>query len=72
MAKKASRQKKGNPISRYLRETVAELRKVTWPTRKEASQLTVIVLIVIGLTSVFLGLMDFLFARLIGVIISLG
>lgn len=71
MAKKASR-KKGNPVSRYLRETAAELRKVTWPTRKEATQLTVIVLIVIGLTSVFLGLMDFLFARLIGVIISLG
>jgi preprotein translocase subunit SecE len=71
VAKKASR-KKGNPISRYLRETVAELRKVTWPTRKEATQLTVIVLIVIGLTSVFLGLMDFLFARLIGVIISIG
>lgn len=71
MAKKASR-KKGNPVSRYLRETTAELRKVTWPTRKEATQLTVIVLIVIGLTSVFLGLMDFLFARLIGVIISLG
>jgi preprotein translocase subunit SecE len=71
VAKKASR-KKGNPVSRYLRETVAELRKVTWPTRREASQLTVIVLIVIGLTSVFLGLMDFLFARLIGVIITIG
>ncbi len=71
MAKKASR-KKGNPISRYLRETVAELRKVTWPTRKEASRLTVIVLIVIVLMSAFLGVMDLLFSRLISVVINLG
>lgn len=71
MAKKASR-KKGNPVSRYLRETAAELRKVTWPTRQEATQLTLIVLVVIGLTSVFLALMDYLFTQLIGAIISLG
>ena len=71
MAKKASR-KKGNPISRYLRETVAELRKVTWPTRREATQLTGIVLIVIVLMSVFLGAMDVLFSRLISVVINLG
>jgi preprotein translocase subunit SecE len=71
VAKKASR-KKGNPVSRYLRETAAELRKVTWPTRQEATQLTLIVLVVIGLTSVFLALMDYLFTQLIGAIISLG
>ena len=33
-------------ISRYWRETVGELRKVTWPTPKEAWALTKIVLIV--------------------------
>ncbi len=57
---------------RYLRETVAELRKVNWPTRKEATQLTLIVLAVIGVTSIFLGLMDFIFARLIALVVGLG
>jgi preprotein translocase subunit SecE len=70
VAKSASR-KKQNPVLRYFRETIAELRKVNWPTRKDATQLTVIVLIVIGATSLFLGFMDLLFARFFAFIISL-
>ena len=30
-----------NCIQRYFSETIGELRKVTWPTRKEATNLTV-------------------------------
>jgi preprotein translocase subunit SecE len=71
VAKSASR-KRQNPISRYFRETSAELRKVSWPSRKEATQLTFIVLIVIGLTSMFLGFLDILFTRLFAIIINLG
>ena len=29
-----------NCIQRYFSETIGELRKVTWPTRKEATNLT--------------------------------
>ena len=64
--------KKPNAISRTLRETVAELRKVTWPTRPEATQLTIVVLVVLAVMSTFLGTMDLLFARLIGWALSLG
>ena len=64
--------KQPNAISRMLRETVAELRKVTWPTRPEATQLTIVVLVVLGVMSTFLGAMDLLFARLIGWVLSLG
>jgi preprotein translocase subunit SecE len=53
-----------NAIQRYFRETVGELKKVNWPTRKEATNLTIIVLIVTVSTSLFLGLMDFLFTQL--------
>jgi len=52
--KKAS--KKQNAIRRFTRETVGELRKVSWPTRQEAWQLTVIVLVVLAFMSVFLGI----------------
>jgi preprotein translocase subunit SecE len=71
VAKTASR-KKSLGIVRYFRETIAELRKVNWPTRREATQLTVIVLVVIGLTSVLLGSTDLLFSRLFAFILSLG
>ena len=61
-----------NVIVRTLRETVGELRKVSWPTRPEATQLTIVVLVVLAVMSAFLGSMDFLFSRLIGWVINLG
>ena len=60
--KKSSR-KQGNFITRYFRETVGELRKVSWPTRQEATSLTIVVLIVIALMSAFLGVLDFIYSR---------
>jgi preprotein translocase subunit SecE len=69
---KAAAKKRSNPVFRYFRETFVELRKVNWPTREEATQLTIIVLIVVGLMSALLGLLDFVFARFIAIIVSLG
>ncbi len=66
MAKKKSA--RGNAITRYYRETVGELRKVTWPTRQEAINLTVVVLIVTFGMSAFLGILDYLFTRLFALI----
>lgn len=59
-----------NFIQRYFRETVGELKKVNWPTRKEAVNLTIVVLIVTASTSLFLGLMDFLFTQLFVLILG--
>ena len=73
MAKsRAASRKKPNAIVRFFRETVAELKKVNWPTRQEATQLTVIVLLVVIIMSTLLGVLDFLFARLFGFIVGLG
>ena len=52
--KKASKKKNG--IQRFTRETVGELRKVSWPTRQEAWQLTMIVIVVLAFMSLFLGI----------------
>ena len=51
-----------NAITRYFRETWAELKKVRWPTRQEAQNLTLIVLAVTVGMAAILGLMDFFFA----------
>lgn len=73
MAKsRAASKKKSNPVVRYLRETRAELKKVTWPTRQEATKLTIIVLIVVAFMSALLGTLDYIFSRVMGYIISLG
>jgi preprotein translocase subunit SecE len=55
-------------IKRFWRETVGELRKVTWPTPEEAWALTKVVLIVTVIMSIILGLMDFVFQKLIGLL----
>jgi preprotein translocase subunit SecE len=60
-----------NAIVRYLRETRAELSKVTWPTRQEATNLTIIVLITVLVSSLVLGGFDYLFAQLFSLIIGL-
>lgn len=51
-----------NALQRYFNETVGELRKVSWPTRREATNLTIVVLIVTGAMSIFLGGLDFIFS----------
>lgn len=51
---------------------MAELRKVNWPTRQEATQLTLLVLLVIFIMSSLLGVLDFLFSKLFGFIVTLG
>lgn len=48
----------GNAIARYIRETRGEMRKVTWPTRDEATRLTIIVLAFTAVFAIFLGLVD--------------
>ena len=48
--------KKQNALQRFSRETIGELRKVSWPTRQEAWQLTLSVLVVLAFMSVFLGI----------------
>jgi preprotein translocase subunit SecE len=48
--------KKQNAIQRFVRETIGELKKVTWPTSREAWQLTQVVLAVLLIMAVFLGL----------------
>jgi preprotein translocase subunit SecE len=52
-----------NPVSRYLRETRGELRKVVWPTREEAWRLTAIVLAVTLASAAFLWFWDTIFSN---------
>jgi preprotein translocase subunit SecE len=50
--------KKQNAIQAYFRETVGELRKVAWPSRREVTQLTGIVLAVMFVMGIILGVTD--------------
>jgi preprotein translocase subunit SecE len=63
VAEKKTEKKKGeNAIVRYLRETWFELRRVSWPTRSEAINLTIIVVAVTTFLALVLGVMDWVFS----------
>jgi len=49
---------------KFFGEVFGELRRVTWPTRQEATRLTVLVLIVSLAFGIFLGIADMVFAEL--------
>lgn len=68
--KTITERKSPNRVQRYVRETIGELRKVSWPTRKEATSLTIVVLIVTFTMSALLGLLDFFYSRLMALILS--
>ena len=50
---------------RAVGETIAELKKVVWLTRRETIYLTVLVLIVAGTVGLVLGLIDWGFTNLV-------
>jgi preprotein translocase subunit SecE len=49
--------------TRFLREVVAELRKVIWPTRKELITYTAVVLVFVSFMVALIAVLDIAFAR---------
>ena len=57
-------------IMRFLREVVAELRKVIWPTRNQLVTYTIVVLVFVSFMVALVSLLDYLFGR--GVLFLFG
>jgi preprotein translocase SecE subunit len=57
--------KKGGSRFRFIREAIAELKKVTWLTRREAAYLTGLVLIISLGVGAILGFLDWGFSAII-------
>lgn len=66
-----STKKKQNRVVRWWRSTIGELRKVSWPTPQEAWRLTKVVLMVVFVMAAILGLLDFVFSRIIAALVTL-
>ena len=51
-------------IFRFFAEVIGELRKVSWPSRQEATRLTILVLVLSITIGIFLGIVDYFFSRM--------
>lgn len=52
-----------NRIQRYVRETIIEMKHVTWPTQSQAFVYTALVVGISAFTALFLGTFDHLFSQ---------
>ncbi len=57
-------------VLQFLREVKIELKKVTWPSRKQAVGSTVVVIILVVIISLFLGVVDIGLSSLIRVVLQ--
>jgi len=65
MTSRRATTKRSGPRFKLISETIAELKKVVWLTRREVAYLTVLVLIIAIAVGIFLGIIDYGFTRLV-------
>ena len=56
-------------IVKFLKETKRELKKVSWPTKKQVTKLTTVVVFITLVVTVYLGTLDFIFAKMVEVLL---
>jgi len=57
-------------IRNYLADVWAEMRKVSWVQRKELFTTTLVVIVFSTILAFFIGVVDFIFSRLLGLVIK--
>lgn len=57
-------------IKKYLKEAIAEMKKVTWPTKKETYQYSVLVVVLTIVLAVFIFGLDTLFSKILAAFVA--
>ena len=63
---------KGRAAWEFVRESHTEVRKVVWPTRKETTQTTLIVIAMVGLVAIIMWILDGFLAWLVKLLLGTG
>lgn len=50
---------RNDQANQFMNEVVAELTKVTWPTQKETASATLVVIVMVVVSGVILGMLDY-------------
>jgi len=67
-----SQTEQGRAAWAFVREANIERRKVVWPTRKETTQTTAIVMVAVAVVGLFLWMLDSLLSILIRMVLGQG
>lgn len=58
------------PVIKYLSEVRQELQRVSWPSRQQTVQKTILVISVSLAVGVYIGVLDFVFTRLMTILLG--
>jgi len=58
-----------NKTVEYIKEVIAEGKNVRWPTKRQTIFYTIAVLVVSAIIAYYLGLLDFLFSKGLGILL---
>ena len=67
---KPKKERRFHPI-RYCKEMVAEVKRLTWPTKKETGAYTLVVIVFVIAVAIVLGVLDFLFTGGVGLLANI-
>jgi preprotein translocase subunit SecE len=59
-----------NKALQFLSQAKAELKKVTWPTRKQTLASTAVVMVIVAIMAFYLGIIDFVLAKLVKIVLG--
>ena len=59
-------------IQKYLKETLSELRKMTWPTKDELVGSTIVVIVTSLIIAAFIGVVDWGLSSLVKLIFNVS
>ncbi|HQF67574.1 MAG TPA: preprotein translocase subunit SecE [Candidatus Cloacimonadota bacterium] len=52
-------------VTRFFHEVMAEMKSVTWPTKADLKEGTVVVIVISAIVAIFLSLVDLGFSKII-------
>ncbi len=58
------------PPIQFVKEVIAELKKVTWPTREETIKLTVMVIVISAVVGAFIGGLDIVLVKITSIFLK--
>ncbi|MCK7508195.1 MAG: preprotein translocase subunit SecE [Desulfobacterales bacterium] len=59
-----------NKAIQFVSQAKAELKKVTWPTRKQTLASTGVVMVIVAIMALYLGIIDLILAKLVKFILG--
>jgi len=68
---KAGKPAEKRGFMKFLRDVRLEMGKVTWPTRKDLAQSTLVVLVAVAIATAYTGALDFVFEKALAFVVNL-